>query len=123
MTSEILDSAAVEKRLNDELPQWKFYAAESSIRRAYSTSGWKSSMMIANAVGFLAEAGWHHPEMAIEYSTVKINLTTHSVGGVTEKDLVLAKRIEGLVCCYMDEGVLKPPPEKFALLKPGQIPD
>lgn len=118
MTSEIINSTTVENRLKDDLPQWKFFAAESSIRRTYSTSGWKSSMMIANAVGFLAEASWHHPEMTIEYSAVKINLTTHSEGGVTEKDLALAKKIEDLVCCQMDEGVLKSPPEKFALLKP-----
>ena len=74
-------------------------------------------MLVANAIGYLAEAGWHHPEIVIEYGSVRINLTTHSEGGVTEKDLVLAKKIEDLICFQHDDGVLQAPPEKYAVLK------
>lgn len=77
-------------------------------------------MMIANAIGYLAEANWHHPEMTIEYSAVKINLTTHSDGGVTEKDLALAKCIEVLVECQTDNAILQSPPVRYAMLKPDE---
>ena len=45
-------------------------------------------------VGFLAEAADHHPDLDIRWRTVRVLLTTHDAGGLTEKDLTLAGRIE-----------------------------
>ena len=45
-------------------------------------------------VGFLAEAADHHPDLDIRWRTVRVLLTTHDSGGVTDKDLALAHRIE-----------------------------
>lgn len=43
-----------------------------------------------------AEAAGHHPDIAISYNTVTVNLTTHDAGGLTEKDFALAQEISAL---------------------------
>ena len=49
-----------------------------------------------NAVGQLAEAADHHPDIDIRWNTVTLHLSTHSAGGITEKDLELARRIDAI---------------------------
>ncbi len=47
-------------------------------------------------VALLAERLDHHPEWFNVYNTVIIDLTTHQVGGITERDFELAERMEGI---------------------------
>lgn len=82
-------------RLAAELPAW--YYEDGWIRRKFKTSGWKSTLMVVNAVGHLAEAAWHHPDMTVSYAFVTVKLVTHSAKGVTDKDFELAKKIEDVV--------------------------
>jgi len=105
----------LEKRLSSELPGWQ--VGGNFIERIYPTTGWKSTLMIANVVGYLAEAAWHHPELELGYDTVKVKLTTHSEGAVTEKDMELAEKIDALVKWQPQGGALTKPPEKFALVR------
>lgn len=49
-----------------------------------------------NAVGELAEAADHHPDIDIRWNTVTLRLSTHSAGGITEADLSLARAIDSL---------------------------
>ena len=53
--------------------------------------------MLANAVGHLAEAAFHHPDLHLSYGLVKVTLKIHSAEGITEKELDLARRIEVLI--------------------------
>lgn len=112
-----ISKAVVQQRLTEELPQWNLNADDSGICRIYMTSGWKSSLMLANAIGFLAESGWHHPEILVRYSSVRIDLTTHSEGGITEKDFALAKQIDKLLLWQPQDGVLQTPPAKYSVHK------
>jgi 4a-hydroxytetrahydrobiopterin dehydratase len=82
-------------RLAAELPQWTY--EEGWIRRKVKTSGWKSTLMVVNTVGHLAEAAWHHPDLTVSYAFVTVKLSTHSAKGITEKDFALAKKIEEVV--------------------------
>jgi pterin-4a-carbinolamine dehydratase len=50
--------------------------------------------MVASAIGHLAEAAWHHPELVVTYSSIEVRLQTHDAGGITEKDFELAAKIE-----------------------------
>ncbi|WP_072392397.1 4a-hydroxytetrahydrobiopterin dehydratase [Hyphomicrobium sp. CS1GBMeth3] len=93
-----------EKALSDEevtqwlaqnLPHWRL--ENGWIRRTYKTSGWKSTLMIINTVGHLAEAAWHHPDITASYAWVEVRLITHTAKGVTEKDFALAKKIEEVI--------------------------
>ena len=85
----------VEARLKDELPQW--YLEDGWIRRKYKTSGWKSTLMVVNTVGHLAEAAWHHPDLTVSYAFVTVKLMNHAAKGITDKDFELAKKIEEVV--------------------------
>jgi 4a-hydroxytetrahydrobiopterin dehydratase len=53
--------------------------------------------MVVNAVGHLAEAAWHHPDITASYAWVEVRLMTHSAKGITDKDFELAKKIEDVV--------------------------
>ena len=85
----------VKARLEAELPQW--YYEEGWIRRKYKTNGWKGTLMVINTVGHLAEAAWHHPDLAASWGFVTVKLATHSANGITDKDFALAKQIEAVV--------------------------
>jgi 4a-hydroxytetrahydrobiopterin dehydratase len=55
------------------------------------------ALAFVNAVGALAEAADHHPDIDIRWDTVTLLLTTHSAGGLTEKDVALAAEIDRLL--------------------------
>jgi 4a-hydroxytetrahydrobiopterin dehydratase len=82
-------------RLKDELPDWHYEGGW--IRRKYKTSGWKSTLMVVNTVGHLAEAAWHHPDLTVSYAFVIVKLMNHAAKGVTDKDFELAKKIEEVI--------------------------
>lgn len=82
-------------RLQDELPHWSY--EDGWIRRKYLTSGWKGTLMVINAVGHLAEAAWHHPDLAASYAFVIVKLMNHAAKGITDKDFELAAKIEQVV--------------------------
>ena len=113
-TERTYGDAEVRQRLEAELPQWKLDSG--SIRRLYKTTGWKSTLMLVNAVGHLAEAAWHHPDLAVSYSSVEVRLRNHAADGITDKDFELARKIEDVVA-WQPAGALTGPPEKFAVLK------
>lgn len=92
---QVYSQPEVEARLKDELPQW--YLEDGWIRRKVKTSGWKSTLMVVNAVGHLAEAAWHHPDLTVSYAFVTIKLMNHAAKGITEKDFALARKIEEVV--------------------------
>jgi 4a-hydroxytetrahydrobiopterin dehydratase len=111
--------AEVEARLKSELPYWTL--ADGYIVRRYRTSGWKATLMVVNAVGHLAEAAWHHPDLKVSYAAVEVILRTHSAKGITDKDFALARKIEEVVAWQpgKDDGALEgtPADPRFAYVK------
>ncbi|MCL6521630.1 MAG: 4a-hydroxytetrahydrobiopterin dehydratase [Firmicutes bacterium] len=89
----VLDRAEVERRLA-ALPGWEW--AEGAIRRRYRFPDFVAAMGFVQQVALLAEKADHHPDLLVRYGEVTLTLATHSEGGVTEKDLELAARIERL---------------------------
>jgi len=96
--SEAINRPEVEKWLAAHLPTWR--VQDRYLLRVYKTGNWRLTLMIANAIGFLAEAADHHPELILNYPSVEVHLETHSEGGITEKDFELARKIEELVSWY-----------------------
>jgi 4a-hydroxytetrahydrobiopterin dehydratase len=92
---ETYDNAEVEERLTAELPHW--YYENGWIRRKYKTSGWKSTLMVVNTIGHLAESAFHHPDLTVSYAFVIVKLMNHAAKGITNKDFELAKKIEQVV--------------------------
>lgn len=85
----------IRARLQEELPGW--YYEEGWIRRKYKTSGWKSTLMVVNSIGHLAESAWHHPDLTVSYAFVIVKLVNHAAKGVTDKDFELARKIEDVI--------------------------
>jgi 4a-hydroxytetrahydrobiopterin dehydratase len=95
-----------------ELPGW--YYEDGWIRRWYKTDGWPITLMLVNAIGFLAEAANHHPDLSVTWARVGVKLSTHSAGGITGKDFALARQIEDVVLWRPPPGsALEGNPKKF----------
>lgn len=76
------------------------------LRRKYTTEGWLTTLMAANAIGFLCEAADHHADLALTYAKLWVKLKTHSAGGITDKDFELARKIEEAVLWKPTGGAL-----------------
>ena len=69
-----------------------------SIVRDVECSGFTSAMELANAVADAANAANHHPDILVHgYKHVRLTLSTHSAGGITENDFALAEMIDRLI--------------------------
>ncbi len=114
------DTEEIEARLKAELPRWRL--EDGWIRRTYRTNSWKGTLMVINAVGHLAEAAWHHPDLTASYAWVEVRLMTHTAKGITDKDFALARKIEEVIQWQpgREGGALEGTPEKdlrFAYIK------
>ncbi len=76
------------------LPEWKRRAAE--LQREFEFAEFVEAMKFVNAVARAAEAACHHPDIDIRWNRVRLALTTHDAGGLTERDFVLAARCDAL---------------------------
>ncbi len=66
-----------------------------SITKKYVLKDFTSALAFVNHVGWLAEKADHHPDINIHrYKNVTLTFSTHSEGGITEKDFEMAKRID-----------------------------
>ncbi len=95
MTSKVLSDDVIRAHLQRDLPRWSH--VKGALERTYKTNGWKGTLMAVNAIGHLAEAAWHHPDLHVTYPAVTVRLNTHDAGGITLKDVELAIAIEKLI--------------------------
>lgn len=83
----------VDERLKS-LSGWKRDGDE--IEKQFQFSDFNQAMTFVNKVAQEANKADHHPDIKIEYNKVKLSLSTHSEGGITEKDFALAREIEAV---------------------------
>lgn len=94
------------------LPGWQY--EEGALRRVYETDGWPVTLMLVNALGFIAEAADHHPDLTVTYRRVTVALSTHSAGGITGKDFELARKSDEIALWRpRPGGALTGTPDKF----------
>ena len=77
----------------ESLPGWEH--AGDAISREYRLDSFAGAIAFVVRLSYAAEAADHHPDLDIRYSKVRVTLSTHSEGGVTAKDVDLARVIEG----------------------------
>jgi 4a-hydroxytetrahydrobiopterin dehydratase len=75
-----------------DLPGWRREGDE--IVRDYECPTFPEAIAFVTRIADLAEAADHHPDIDIRYSKLRVALTTHDAGGLTQKDLDLARAIE-----------------------------
>jgi 4a-hydroxytetrahydrobiopterin dehydratase len=73
-------------------PGWTSSGQE--LVRTFVFTDFAGSMQFVNVVAEMAEKADHHPDLDIRWNRVKVALSTHSEGGITDKDLGLADRID-----------------------------
>jgi 4a-hydroxytetrahydrobiopterin dehydratase len=90
----LLDDTEVARNL-EQVPGWERHG--DAIERSVRLGDFRAAMGFVNTVAEVSEAAEHHPDILIRYNTVDLTLSTHSEGGLTEKDFALAARISELV--------------------------
>lgn len=87
-----------DKQIKNRLAKAKGWAvnAAGEITKTYTLSGFPQALMFATAVGVLAEAAQHHPDITIKWNRVILSLATHDAGGLTDKDFDLARQIDAV---------------------------
>jgi len=79
------------------LPRWApAPGARDALSRSLAFADFSAAWGFMSRVALAAEVADHHPEWANVYGRVDVTLTTHDAGGLTEKDVALARRIDAL---------------------------
>ena len=86
-----LPDAEVEAALRS-LPGWALEGG--AVVKQFSLPSFPAAINFVTTVAGLAEEANHHPDLDIRYDKVRVALVTHSAGGITDKDLQMARRIE-----------------------------
>ncbi len=88
-----LDEEAIDRRLAG-CPGWSREGDE--IARTFECPDFPAAIAFVVRIGFLAEARDHHPDLDVRWRTVRVALTTHDVGGLTDWDFDLAEQVDGV---------------------------
>lgn len=79
-----------------ELDGWDFSRDGDAMRKVFRFADFSAAWGFMNRVALLAEKEDHHPEWFNVYNRVDITLTTHDAGGLSQRDLKMARAIEAL---------------------------
>ena len=66
----------------------------NALKKDFEFPSFRDAIVFVNRVASLADDMDHHPDIDIRYTTVSLTLTTHSTGGLTEKDVKLAEGVD-----------------------------
>jgi len=91
--SGILSSSEIKEELK-RVPEWEH--EKKCIERTFEFDDFTQAIDFVNAVAEISEEEEHHPDIDIRYNKVRLELSTHSKGGLTDLDFELAERIDTL---------------------------
>ncbi|HQT80626.1 MAG: hypothetical protein B7Z60_05335 [Ferrovum sp. 37-45-19] len=94
MTSPItlLSDLDIARALAQHLTHWSYHPP--ALWRKWSTHNWQQSMDLALKISAIAERLDHHPNLTIKYGEVILELYSHDVTGITQRDLEFARMVE-----------------------------
>lgn len=75
---------------------WTLISGNRAIKKGYLFRDFVQAVEFVNRIRDLAEAEGHHPDLEVGYGKVVVRLATHSIGGLSENDFILAARIDAL---------------------------
>ncbi|MEK7176902.1 MAG: 4a-hydroxytetrahydrobiopterin dehydratase [Patescibacteria group bacterium] len=83
-------------KLGEEIGLWHI-ENNSKLERIFTFKDFKEALEFVNKVGEIAEREGHHPNITLfDYKKVKLELYTHSIGGLSENDFILASHINNI---------------------------
>jgi len=91
--SAVLSQSDVDLALQ-KLPGWA--SRNRAIERVFQFADFAGAIRFVNRVAEAAEAANHHPDIAINYNKVTLTLISHDSGGVTQRDVRMAEKINGI---------------------------
>ncbi len=80
--------------LAKETPQWTL--KHDAIEREFRFGDSREAMGFVNRVAEVAEEQDHHPDIHISYAVVRLDLTTHAIGGLSQNDFIMAAKVDRL---------------------------
>lgn len=87
-----------EEEIGRELAALEGWALEgNAIRKQFTLGGFPDAVAFVTRLAFDAEAADHHPDITINYKRVTLSFSTHSEGGLTQKDFDGARLVEALI--------------------------
>lgn len=89
---ELLTDDQIDLALRDHLPQWK--VEDNALVRSVKKATFMDGIRLVATVAQLAESMNHHPDIDIRWTTITFRVWTHTAGGITDNDLVLARHID-----------------------------
>jgi 4a-hydroxytetrahydrobiopterin dehydratase len=90
-------SAAEAREQIRELEGWKLNDEATWIEKKWKLKDFQAALDFVNRAGELAESEQHHPDLHIEgYRNVRVALSTHAIGGLSENDFIMAAKIDAL---------------------------
>ncbi|HEY2432689.1 MAG TPA: 4a-hydroxytetrahydrobiopterin dehydratase [Vicinamibacterales bacterium] len=89
-----LTDTEIQERLPG-LAEWTLEG--NAIRRQFTLGGFPDAIAFVTRLAFDAEAADHHPDILINYKRVTLTFSTHSEGGLTEKDFEGARKVDALL--------------------------
>lgn len=89
---ELLTDDQIDLALRDHLPQWK--VEDKALVRSVEKATFMDGIRLVATVAQLAESMDHHPDIDIRWTTITFRVWTHTAGGITDNDLVLARHID-----------------------------
>ena len=75
------------------VPGWVLREDGKQISRNFMFKDFKTAMVFVNKIADIAEAEGHHPDISISWNKVRLELSTHAIGGLSTNDFILAHKI------------------------------
>ncbi|WP_188665081.1 4a-hydroxytetrahydrobiopterin dehydratase [Tersicoccus solisilvae] len=108
-----METLTVDQILDASLTDWRRLA--QGLHARYRTRDFRTGLALVDAAAQAAEDAGHHPDITLRYAAVEFALLSHDAGGVTDRDVELARRITAIAA---DLGV-EATPRKLALVELG----
>jgi 4a-hydroxytetrahydrobiopterin dehydratase len=84
------------RALLERLHGWTLASDALSISKSYTFPDFKATIGFVNKVAAIAEEEGHHPDLAVSYGSVKVDLSTHAIKGLSINDFILAAKIDAI---------------------------
>jgi 4a-hydroxytetrahydrobiopterin dehydratase len=82
------------REATQELPGW--VDQDGKLTKTFTHSSFPEAIVFVNAVAHIAELANHHPDIDVRYSNITLSLMTHDEGGITPRDVALARQVEAI---------------------------
>ncbi|MBZ0165597.1 MAG: 4a-hydroxytetrahydrobiopterin dehydratase [Candidatus Omnitrophica bacterium] len=90
-------SDSLARKFLQQTPGWKLDESGQSIFRDYTTKSFRAAVALIQSIADVAEAADHHPDLHLtDYRKLRVVLSTHAIGGLSENDFIVAAKIGAL---------------------------